>query len=564
MKRITTILITLMLIGIPFSVCHAEFGIGLPSIIKQRVEDLDKKVEDKKEEEQGVENHSPNVPSNPAPTDGAKGCPVTQDISWNGGDPDVGDSVVYDVYFGDSISPSLVSADQTGTTYDPGTLNNNTVYYWKIVAKDNYGASVIGEVWSFETVIIRSWKTAELIEEDNTGHAVYPQIAIGQDGNAVAVWSQNDGTNNNIYANRYVSGSGWQTVELIETDNTGAAAYPQIAIGPDGSAIAVWHQQEGTRRNIWANRYVSGSGWQTAELIETNDETTYAPQIAIGPDGNALAVWRQYDGSRYNIWANRYVSGSGWGTAELIETDDTGGAGNPQVAIGPNGNALAVWGQYDGSRDNIWANRYVSGVWQTAEQIELDAGSASDPQVAIGQDNNAIVVWGQDDGTRFSIYANSYVSGSWQGAELIETDNAGDAISPQIAIGQDGNALAVWHQYDGTRENIWANSYVSGSWRGAELIETDNTGFYAIYPQVAIGPDNNAIAVWGQDDGTRENIWANRYVSGVWKTAELIETDDGSATAPQVVIGGDNNAIAVWGQFGVSTLNIWANRYDDQ
>ena len=573
MKRIVTIVTALILTGIPFYVCHAEFGLGIPSVVKERVEDLDKKVEEEKEKEEQIsENHSPNIPSNPTPTDGATGCSLTQDISWNGGDSDVGDSVVYDVYFGVSITPSLVSENQTGTTYDPGTLNNNTVYYWKIVAKDNHGASATGEVWSLETVeavVIRSWKTAELIETDNEGDAASPQVAIGQDGNAIAVWYQWDGTRHNINANRYVSGSGWQTAELIETDNAGDAYYPQVAIGQDGNALAVWKQHDGTWNNIYANRYVIGSGWQTAGLIGTGDGNALSSQVAVDEDGNAIAVWYQYDGTRANINANRYVSGSGWQTAELIETDNAGSAAFPQVAIGQDGNGLAVWYQSDGTRYNIWANRYVSGSgWQTAELIETDnAGSAYNPQVAIGQDGNALAVWYQADGTWNNIYANKYISGSgWQTAGLIETDNTGSAYSPQVAIGQDGNALVVWRQWDGTRNSIYANRYVVGSgWQTAGLIDTDNTG-NAYDPQVAIGQNGNALAVWYQSDGIRYNIWANRYVSGSgWQTAELIETDNaGSAVYPQVAIGQDGNAIAVWYQHDGTGYNIWANRYDEQ
>ena len=46
-----------------------------------------------------------------------------------------------------------------------------------------------------------------------------------------------------------------------------------------------------------------------------------------------------------------------WGSATLIETD-TGDAQYPQVALDTVGNGLAVWQQSDGTRNNIWANRY--------------------------------------------------------------------------------------------------------------------------------------------------------------------------------------------------------------
>jgi len=43
------------------------------------------------------------------------------------------------------------SNDQSGTTYDPGTLSYDTKYYWKIVATDNHGASTSGPLWDFTT-----------------------------------------------------------------------------------------------------------------------------------------------------------------------------------------------------------------------------------------------------------------------------------------------------------------------------------------------------------------------------------------------------------------------------
>jgi hypothetical protein len=72
--------------------------------------------------------------------------------------------------------------------------------------------------------------------------------------------------------------------------------------------------------------------------------------------GNAVVVWHQYDGIRYNIWANRFTPGVGWGSALLIDSDNAGSATSPQAAIDPLGNPIVVWSQSDGARDNIWSN----------------------------------------------------------------------------------------------------------------------------------------------------------------------------------------------------------------
>ena len=95
---------------------------------------------------------------------------------------------------------------------------------------------------------------------------------------------------------------GWGTAELIETDNAGNAVNPQVAADGSGNAVAVWHQHDGTRYNIWSNRYVAGTGWGTAELMETgNVGSAVNSQVAAGGSGNTVAVWQKHDGTRYNI-----------------------------------------------------------------------------------------------------------------------------------------------------------------------------------------------------------------------------------------------------------------------
>ena len=100
-----------------------------------------------------IENNAPYKPHNPYPSDGAINISIDTDLSWSGGDPDADDTVTYDVYFGTNTTPPLplASENQTETTYDPGTLNYSTLYYWRIVATDNHGASNESEVWDFTT-----------------------------------------------------------------------------------------------------------------------------------------------------------------------------------------------------------------------------------------------------------------------------------------------------------------------------------------------------------------------------------------------------------------------------
>jgi hypothetical protein len=98
-------------------------------------------------------NHPPNPPSSPYPADGATEQPLNVVLSWSCSDPDSGDALTFDVYFGSDSMPPLVSSTQSEKTYDPPeNLERNQTYYWKIVAMDSHYDQTAGPIWSFATV----------------------------------------------------------------------------------------------------------------------------------------------------------------------------------------------------------------------------------------------------------------------------------------------------------------------------------------------------------------------------------------------------------------------------
>jgi len=95
-------------------------------------------------------NSPPYTPSDPSPENGENDVPIEVELSWTGGDPN-GDSVTYDVYFGEANPPPKVKSNQSTKKYVPDILDFETKYYWKIVAWDEYDYSTNGPVWSFTT-----------------------------------------------------------------------------------------------------------------------------------------------------------------------------------------------------------------------------------------------------------------------------------------------------------------------------------------------------------------------------------------------------------------------------
>lgn len=130
-------------------------------------------------------NQPPSQPSNPNPADGATNVSTTPTLSWTCTDPD-GDTLTYDIYFGTSSTPPLVASNHTSSSYNPGTLQYNTTYYWKVVAKDGKGGETAGPIWSFTTLSLPSGslsikKQFQLSINGITG-PIYSSPAMGPDG----------------------------------------------------------------------------------------------------------------------------------------------------------------------------------------------------------------------------------------------------------------------------------------------------------------------------------------------------------------------------------------------
>jgi hypothetical protein len=97
-------------------------------------------------------NNPPYTPSNPYPENGSINIATDLILNWSGGDPDVGDTVTYDVYFSGMLPIRKIASNISNTSINPGNLVNGLTYFWNVVAWDNHNASTIGPSWHFTTI----------------------------------------------------------------------------------------------------------------------------------------------------------------------------------------------------------------------------------------------------------------------------------------------------------------------------------------------------------------------------------------------------------------------------
>ena len=372
------------------------------------------------------------------------------------------------------------------------------------------------------------------------------------------------------------SSSGGGGGDGISTDDALNAVNPQVAVDGSGNGIAVWVQEDRVGNhitfNIWVRHYSAGSGADVTKIanIATTKGLIYTPRIAMDANGNGTVVWEQDDGG---IRAMRYDAGTGsWGPEEQIGFMGGGGSSSslalPQLAMSAGGNTIVVWERGD---TDVYANHYdaTTGSWGSEELIETSSQGLEGLKVAMDAIGNAIAVWQYVEeivcvnfSCRFIWGINSRrydtAVGNWGLVKSIEAGSE-TAENPQIAMNASGKAITVWHQDDGVTINIYATHYDSatGIWGTAQLIETLSEIF--VYPQITMNATGDAIAVW-QKGGTLD-IYANHYdaATGMWGTAQLIETLSENVISPRIAINSVGNGIAIW---GLIDSDVYSNCYD--
>jgi hypothetical protein len=173
----------------------------------------------------------PACASNFSPASGNVGVNLNPTLSWSAGS---GVPSGYNVYFGTTTNPPLVSTNQVTTSYSPPTLTWNTNYYWKVVPLNTYGQAIGCVEMQFTTATPLSYEVNRATGISYT--------SISSTGNFNSNWK--GGPNNSDdnlseilpigfpfsyqggnYSSFLVSTNGFITLNTTTT-STGSGAYP--------------------------------------------------------------------------------------------------------------------------------------------------------------------------------------------------------------------------------------------------------------------------------------------------------------------------------------------------
>ncbi len=236
----------------------------------------------------------PGVATGPNPVNGATGVSVNADLSWTAGSG--ADS--HDVYFGQS-SPGTFQGNQAGTTYDPGTMANDTTYYWRIDEKNAVGTTT-GTVWSFTTEsagggLPSPWVNGDVGSPSQAGTASESSGTFTIEGGGADIWGTYDSFH---YVYQSLSGDGEISARVASVENTDSWAKAGVMVRESltgGSTHAMMVITAGNGAAFQRRTTTDGSSSHTA-----GSSVTAPYWVRLVRSGDTLTGYESSDGGAWN------------------------------------------------------------------------------------------------------------------------------------------------------------------------------------------------------------------------------------------------------------------------
>lgn len=322
-----------------------------------------------------------------------------------------------------------------------------------------------------------------------------PAVAVDPQGDATAVWVREDATGGTLQAAMRPAGGTWQSP--VDVSSAPDLEDPEVAVDSQGDATAVWDIDNGTN-TVQAAVRPAGGAWQAPVDLSPTATDAVDPRVAFDQYGNATAVWELREGTSFVVQAATRPTGGPW-QAPVELTTPGQDAEDPHLAVDPAGDAIAAWDWSDGTHFIVRADvrPAATGRWQSPVDLSAAANSSYVSQVAIDPQGDAIAVW--VTGSTYAIVQAAVrpAGQTWQTPTDLSADNE-SADDPHVAFDAHGNAVAVWTRSNGMSDIAQAASRpAGGAWQTP--VDLSATGADALHPQVAVDPQGNATAVWSRN-----------------------------------------------------------------
>ncbi len=334
------------------------------------------------------------------------------------------------------------------------------------------------------------------------------------------VYEDGNGTKSDVYFTQSSNnGSTWAT-PINLSSNSGSSRFPAIAVASNETIHVVWDDDTafGTpKQEIYYKNCSSGctviENWSADLNLSRTDYSSIYPSIAVDSDNNVNVVWQDYESAfQFEIYfkkcANNCNNYANWGTTADL-TDNATSSNSPVIAVSSDKNMHVVWRDYNGSQWDVWYKtcKYDcanASKWSASVNINNAPTNSLYPVIAADVGNNKHLVWQEDLPNNPEVLYKICQAGSdcsnasnWS-SDFNVSNMRKDSIYPTIAADSSNNAYVVWmdNNANNNYDIFYRKRSSSGVWDSN--INKSSNNFGNGYPnlRVSSSPGTRIEYVW--------------------------------------------------------------------
>ena len=291
-----------------------------------------------------------------------------------------------------------------------------------------------------------------------------------------------------------------------------------------------------------------------------------AAQIWSSPkqlaNGNGIAVSTNGTGSAAVMFGTLSAvveTGGAWGTPVVLSNLGPYGSGSGTLAVAPNGDVLAVWSYRttntytpNAAQAAFFTGGHKGNTITISSNVYGNVYSFGVPSIGFDGASRATLVWEEITNPSPMTCALKAITGTAAGgfgpAQTISTSGTCFGYS-RIAVNQFGEAEVVQGVPGILSGAVVAISRESnGTWDAPVTVGASGV-YRQRLPQVGLGSDGTAVAVWLINGNVRYAVKSN----GVWSAAAALPGVAGTAGgAADVAVDGKGNAVATFQQVAIA------------
>jgi len=340
------------------------------------------------------------------------------------------------------------------------------------------------------------------------------------------------------------------------------ASEPRVAFDERGDAVAVWSSEDGTleggvkKYEVQAAFRSAGGAWQAPETLSAPGEGGSADEASVAFDGRGgmFAVWESYSANvpegdaHFSVRAAFRPAGGAWQAPVDLSPIEAPGGVHPSLAVDAQGDAIVSWNRGAGPVQEAF--RPAGGAWQAPVDLTQGKEEGNFSQVAFDKQGDALVTWLGGGGLQSAFMP---AGGVWQPYATVGSEFVAGS---DFAMDGRGDAVAVWASWT---EGFLSHRVVQAAFRPAggewqapvdlsEEIHGEEWrwGLEPHEPRAAIDEQGDAVVVWSLEGGYSGVGSAFKPAGGSWQQPVDLTQREKSGGSPDVAFDDQGDAIAAW------------------